>query len=228
MSDRSGEKRKRAKAEKVERILGSGQKVFFSKSYAKATMDEIALEANISKPTLYQYFKTKDDLYFSLMLPVIEDIGKQLEAVEQKIEQNGYACGAVLIRDLFDSLYTSYQKAPESFRVFQLFHQTGLIKELDQKIRHNLRVKGKYDFDLARNILKTGMQQGLIKPVDTHAFADMVWGLFVGIVQLEDMKSRDKLANQYLEQTLNLAVNVIINAIAIEREFVPLLDGKLQ
>ncbi|MCP4750356.1 MAG: TetR/AcrR family transcriptional regulator [Proteobacteria bacterium] len=228
MSDHIGKKRKRSKKETVERILKSGQKVFFSRSYVKATMDEIALEANISKPTLYQYFKTKDDLYFSLMLPVIEDIGKQLEAVEKKLEQGGYVSGAALIRDMFNGLYKSYQKAPESFRVFQLFHQTGLIKELDEKIRRNLQDKGKHDFDLSRRIMKTGMQQGLVKRINVHEFADMTWGLFVGIVQLEDMKSRDKSANQYLGRTLNLAVNFIINAIAIEREFVPILDGRLK
>ena len=73
-----------SKKKKIERILKSGQKVFFAKSYAKATMDEIAAMAEISKPTLYQYFKTKDDLYFSLMLPVIDDISHNLERVEKK------------------------------------------------------------------------------------------------------------------------------------------------
>ena len=64
---------------RVQSILDAAKKVFFSRGYLKATMDEIALEAEISKPTIYQYFRTKDDLYFSLMLPVVEDIGIQME-----------------------------------------------------------------------------------------------------------------------------------------------------
>ena len=54
-------------------------------------MDEIALQSEISKPTICQYFKTKDNLYFSLMLPVVEDIGQQLGTIEKKLAKQKYA-----------------------------------------------------------------------------------------------------------------------------------------
>ena len=84
------ERREREKARRIESILEAARKVLFSKGYVKATMDEIALEAEISKPTIYQYFKSKDDLFFSLMLPVVEDIGTELEKIENKLARNGY------------------------------------------------------------------------------------------------------------------------------------------
>ena len=74
----------REKNWRIQSILEAAKKIFFAKGYAKATMDEIAFEAEISKPTIYQYFKSKDDLFFSLMLPVIDEIGKQLKKVSKK------------------------------------------------------------------------------------------------------------------------------------------------
>ncbi len=215
-------KRKREKEIKFKRIIESGRKILFSKSYTKATMDEIAMDAKISKPTLYQYFKSKDDLFFTLMLPVVEEIGNRMKPVSKRALNKGYSSGATLIRDMFDCLYKSYEKYPESFRVFQLFHETGLVKELDNRIRMNLEEKGRYNFELSRKIAITAIDQKLIKKIDVYEFADMIWGMFAGIVQLEDMKSREKKSNRYLKRTLDLAINIIINAVSIEEKFVPI------
>lgn len=219
--------RKRDTSETLEQILRSGEKIFFDKSYSKATIDEIAQEANISKPTLYQYFKTKDDLYFSLMLPVIEEIGLQFDKINEKTTAEKYSSGSELIKDMFQALYKSYRKRPRSFRIFQLFHQSGMVVDLDAEIRQNLKIKGKYDFQLAREITRKAIDQGLIKKINVYEFADMIWGMFVGIIQLEDMKSRETPNRNFLPGTLNLAVNVVANAMTVESEFVPSNNRKL-
>lgn len=211
-------RRKRERDQRVKSILEAGKKVFFSKGYLKSTMDEIALEAEISKPTIYQYFKTKDDLYFSLMLPVIEDIGRQLAKVEGKLYAGQYTAGGRLIHDLFMGYYHSYALAPDTFRIIQLFQQTGLVGELNQETRSALDQRGRYNFELGRRIMKTGIRQGLIRKVNIYEFSDVIWGTFVGIVQLEDIKSKYKKVNPYLRPTLKLAENLIIEAMAVKRE----------
>jgi len=54
-------------------------------------MDEIASQSEISKPTICQYFKSKDNLHFSLMFPVIEYIGRQLRTIEKKLAKQRHA-----------------------------------------------------------------------------------------------------------------------------------------
>ncbi len=211
-------RRMRERDQRVKSILEAGKKVFFSKGYLKATMDEIALEAEISKPTIYQYFKTKDDLYFSLMLPVVEDIGRQLAKVERKLQAGEYTAGDRLIHDLFMGYYHSYALAPDTFRIVQLFQQTGLVGELNRETRSALDQKGRSNFELGRQIVKTGILRGLIRKVNIYEFSDVIWGTFVGIVQLEDIKSKYKQGNPYLRPTLKLAENLIIKAMAVKRE----------
>lgn len=207
----------REKNLRTESILEAAKKVFFSKGYAKATMDEIALEAEISKPTIYQYFKSKDDLFFSLMLPVIEEIGNQLRKIVKRLDGGVYKSGAILIEDMFEGLWNSYAIAPDVFRIIQLFQQTGLVQELNPEIRKSLNEKGAYNFKLARQIIQTGIEQNLIKKTNPFKYVDVFWGLFVGIVQLEDIKSQGKQDNTYLNPTLKLAEKILIDSMAMEK-----------
>lgn len=208
------ERRKRERNQRIQSILDAASKVFFSKGYIKATVDEIALEAEISKPTVYQYFKTKDDLFFSLMLPVVEEIGHQLEAVEQRLQEGKYATGSRLVEDLFTALLHSYDMEPVTFRIIQLFQQSGFVGQLNDEIRSLLNEKGKNNFSLARRIVEIAIDKKLIKRVSVHEFVDVLWGCFVGVVQLEDIKSQDKPANTYLRSTLKLAERILAESMS--------------
>jgi len=177
--------------------LDAAKKVFFAKGYSRATMDEIALEAEISKPTVYQYFKSKDDLFFSLMLPVIEEIGNQFETIKDHLVDRRYCSGSRLISDMLQGLQKSYDMAPDVFRIIQLFQQTGLVQELNPQIRNSLNEKGAFNFKTARQIIEMGIEQKLIKETNPFEYVDVFWGMFVGmsvlyafvygIIQLEEM-----------------------------------------
>ena len=53
--------------DKQDRILNAGYRVFSQNSYKKSPMNEIALEADISKSLLFFYFKNKKEFYVFLM-----------------------------------------------------------------------------------------------------------------------------------------------------------------
>ena len=60
------EQREREKERRRNEIFDAAEKVFFAKSIANATMDEVAEQAELSKGTLYLYFPIKQELYFGL------------------------------------------------------------------------------------------------------------------------------------------------------------------
>ncbi len=204
----------REKQLRTQSILEAAKKICYAKGNAKATMDEIALQAEISKPTIYQYFKSKDDLFFSLMLPVVDEIGNQFGTIVKRLEEGRYKSGAVLIEEMFEGLWNSYAMAPDVFRIIQLFQQTGLVQELNPGIRNSLNEKGAHNFKLARRIINMGMKQNLIKETNPFEYVDVFWGQFVGIVQLEDIKSQERKDNVYLRPTLKLAEKILIDSMA--------------
>jgi TetR/AcrR family transcriptional regulator len=208
------ERRNREKNQRIQSILEAAQKVFSSKGYLKATMDEIALEAEVTKPTIYLYFQTKDDLFLTLMLPLIDHVRKQLEKVEQRLSTGKVNDGKSLITAIFKAFYAGYETYPDAFRIIQLFQQQRLMNELRPEVRIALNDKGRINFILGRKLLTSGIELGLIRKVNVYEMADVIWGLIVGVIQLEDIKSDDQKNHKLKENTLRLAQGLIASSLS--------------
>ena len=209
------QRRTREKNQRIQSILEAAQRVFFSKGYLKSTMDEIAMEAEVTKPTVYLYFKAKDDLFFTLMLPLMDDIHRQLEKAEENLATGKIKDSGSLIKALFRAFYHGYKTSPETFGIIQLFQQQRLMSELKPDVRAALNDKGRINFDLSRRLLTRGMELGLIKKVNVYEIADVIWALIVGVIQLEDIKSDDQKGHRLKENTLRLAEQLIAEALTI-------------
>lgn len=67
------ERRQREKEQRMNDIINAAERIFLTgKAFESITMDDIAKEAELSKGTLYLYFKTKEDLYFAVHLRSME------------------------------------------------------------------------------------------------------------------------------------------------------------
>ncbi len=215
-------RKEREKQQRAQSILDAATKVFLAKGYAKTTMDDIALEAEITKPTIYQYFETKEQLYFSLMAPFIEELGSRIEKIEKKVLEGEYEKGTSLVCDLFRNMYGAYQTYPYRFRIVQFFQQSGRIWEMSDSVSSSLNAKGKQNFERIRRVLASGIEQGLLKDYNVYELTDVLWGLFVGVVQLSDVKSyrtsRNPATNRTdrnLEASLELAEKLVTDALAL-------------
>lgn len=211
-------RREREKNQRIQSIVDAAKAVFSSKGYLKATMDEIALAAEITKPTIYLYFKTKDDLLLSLMQPLIDDIRHRLEIVEVKLMESKIKDGRSLIAGILHAFYHGYQSLPETFRIVQLFQQQDLISELKPEIRAALDERGRINFDLCRRLLIKGIEMRLIKKIDVYAMADLIWGLTVGVIQLENFKADEQKGHKLKRKTLGLAENLIVDALTSDKK----------
>jgi AcrR family transcriptional regulator len=60
-------RRERNRLERQNRILDAAIKVFAEAGFPGASMEEIARQAGLSKPTLYQYFTSKEALFEAMM-----------------------------------------------------------------------------------------------------------------------------------------------------------------
>jgi len=61
-------------------ILSAAERVFAAKGFFPTTMSEIAQEAEFGTGTLYKYFKSKEDLYFTLIDEKVEEINRLAKA----------------------------------------------------------------------------------------------------------------------------------------------------
>ena len=66
---------------KKEIIIEKARDLFTTYGYKKVSMDEIAREANVTKKTIYSYFKDKDSMFLYF-------INEELEKIKTELEKN--------------------------------------------------------------------------------------------------------------------------------------------
>ena len=205
-------RRAREKTARRDSILAAACETFTSRGFAGSTMEEVALRAEITKPTLYGYFRTKDELLLSLMLPVFVAIGTQLEQLQSDLKTGAVQDREDLITKFLDAVLFPYRAEPERFRLTQLLHQTRLVESLDAEVLSQLDTQGRHDFATARSILKEAMRLRIIRDVPVAPLADVIWGIVVGTIQVEDIKNRTG-GRAQLAATFQLAADLLSYAL---------------
>jgi len=74
------------------RILEVAEELFARKGYSEATMREIAERLDMKKPSLYHHFRSKEDIYYTLIIDIYEkllgelvDLLQEGDTVEEKV-----------------------------------------------------------------------------------------------------------------------------------------------
>ncbi len=177
---------KRREREKEERrcsILEAAERVFFTKGFAAATMDEVAAEAEVSKGTLYLYFKSKDELFFALSSPSIERVLTELRDIAARP-------GSALDRigEMLKAQCDSVIEGPQRFRIAVMrmamgFHdvETGASGLADTFAEHHALI-----IEIVRTyveVIERGQRDGSIRrdlvPLEV---ALRLWGGLFGIL----------------------------------------------
>ena len=75
-------RRTRIQVANEKKILAAALLVFSSRGFAGATLDEIAAEAEMSKPNLLYYFARKEDIYRAVLNRILDDWLEPLRALD--------------------------------------------------------------------------------------------------------------------------------------------------
>ncbi len=152
---------------RTEEILSAAFRVFSSKGYHNATVDDIAQEAGISKGTCYQYFPGKEDIF-------IATVSRTLETLLAEADAAAGDAGDALMRLGIEGL-TFISK----YRDLQ-FMFMGMISEAlggNERLRKKAaEAFGKVAEFLSRDIEK-GIADGVFRPVDPYTVAYALFGI---------------------------------------------------
>jgi TetR/AcrR family transcriptional regulator, cholesterol catabolism regulator len=150
------------KMEPRDKILKGAQELFFKYGIKNITMDEIARHLSISKKTIYQFFKDKDDMVHSLMIWSLEEDKQRMEYARSSSKNIVEEVFKMMdeMREMFNRFnpiffYEIAKLYPESWKVFEAFKKGYILKMVETS-------------------LKTGQEEGLIrKDIDTKLLSIM-------------------------------------------------------
>ena len=164
------------KTETREKIVDAAIVTFSKHGYDRTKMDDIAETANLSKGTLYLYFKSKEELFYAISENNIKALKEQLSVLFTKSED--------LILDS-QKFYVNFRKASEqSDKVFlETIAESSRNQRLQEMLYHQrIKVLG-----IVTEYLKLQMKKGFFRSdIDIDAVA-------VGLVSLYDGLSISKI-----------------------------------
>jgi AcrR family transcriptional regulator len=176
------ERKEREKERRRGEIIDAAEKVFFSKDVESATMDDVAVEAELSKGTLYLYFKNKNELLHAIVARAMEVL---LELFKKVIAQEGR--GLDKVRGLGRAYFEFYKTEPDYFAI--MFHREKQIFD-PEAVEGSPNVKycndlGNEIFTLMGEAVRIGMEDGSIREdLDPKMLSLVLWGHSAGILNL--------------------------------------------
>ena len=156
-----------------ERIVRSGIDCFSRYGFDKSRIDDIAQTANISKGTVYLYFKSKEDLFYAICENNLKVLKEQLSQLFATTKEN-------LLSDA-EQFYDNLNKL-ESSRNEKVFFEIVAESSRDPKLQRILYQQRTKIFNVVKEYLDLQAQKGFFrKDVDTDAIASGLIALYDGL-----------------------------------------------
>ncbi len=180
-----------------ERILEGALKVFREKG-PKFTMDDIASEMKMSKKTIYTIFSDKNELMCEMMDYAFDLI----KAAEDKIYNNPSLSTIERIRGILSVL-------PESYYGFDFSAMNQLAVKYPMAYE---KMKDRLDSDWEKTIdlLKKGISEGEIRPINTEIFKLMYEGCVEKLLIGDFLKKSETEYPKALSEVVDVMVDGII------------------
>ncbi|NIM19238.1 MAG: TetR family transcriptional regulator [Candidatus Latescibacteria bacterium] len=181
------ERKAREKEQRRRDIIQTAERVFLAKGLKKATMDDVAEAAELSKGTLYLYFKNKEELYAAVILQGVKVLRSMFEAAVDSAQS-----GIEKVRAIGRAYADFHKEHPDYFDAV-LYYQT---QTFDSSGRDSLVAACNSQSDetigVIAEALKAGISDGTIRnDIDPSKAAVVLWGQTTGIMQLASRKGNE-------------------------------------
>lgn len=203
------ERKQREREERRKQIIDAAVKVFSTKGFGGATIENIAEEAELSPATLYLYFKNKGELFATLNLKMLEVLGEKVEGVCHKDQLDPEE----KIKALEKALYALYEHDPVNVINVLRFQSSKELRDLSPELASQIKTEARNSLRAIARIFEEGVREEVFLDRHPIACADIVWALFAGLVLWEHTKKGFDARKDFLRPTLGLAIEIISRGI---------------
>jgi TetR/AcrR family transcriptional regulator len=152
-------------------ILSAAEKVFAEKGFFLTTMSEIAEVAEFGTGTLYKYFKSKEELYFTLIDEKAEEINRLVKAgLSQKTS------AIKKIKKVLGLEFEFIERNRDFFRIY--ISERNLFEwAVKSDLRRGIRDKMMAYIKVLAQVMRQGIKEGEFKPMDPMDLAHALVGI---------------------------------------------------
>ena len=161
------------KKSKTSLIIEAAAKVFANRGYSGTLMADIAREAGIGKGTIYEYFPSKEGLFFALFEWFV-----QITKAEAKVSISALGGPASKrLQALNDALLSSWLDMLDMYSLVMEFWSASASSQMRQRFKLAFR-EGYRDFrQIVSALIRDGIETGEFQPeVDAESVAAALVG----------------------------------------------------
>ena len=181
-----------------EEIIAVALRLIEENGFPKTSMREIAVLANMGKSSLYDFFKTKDEI-------VVYAVEKEIEETIQKVQR--IIAEESSPEQCLRKIMLNHLEVPKQYRTVLMWLNTesDYLKEEYQK-----RLKtARYAYqDIIKTVIENGVSAGIFRKTDTNLMARLLINSVIAIVYTSRPSASPE---KMLEETMNIFLHGIMN-----------------
>jgi Transcriptional regulator len=206
----SQERREKERENRRSAILKAARKLFFDRGFKSVTVDNIAAKAEVSKGSVYLYFKSKEEIYTQILIndniAAFEDLKNKFSAKE--------APAAELLLGFADNYINYFLNDNELFRILMTFmlHADDMI--LTDEQNSQLLQTTNDNIHFVSEILQKGVDSGEFSPtINIRQAQNAIWGLLNGVISLYLFVGNPVKRAEIIHSTVKNSLNIIIKGL---------------
>ncbi len=177
----TAQRRAREKARRQQEILEAAKAVFFEKGIHRATMDDVAAQAEVSKGTVYLYFQSKESILAHLLLEglsILLSLLKAAYAPQEPLSAEKH------LRQLVEAYWQFAQTYPDYFRLLLALDRGRFRERVPAGMYQQILMESTRGLELVAKAIRQGTREGALTADDPLLAAGVLWGALNGALTL--------------------------------------------
>ncbi len=203
-------RREREKAQRRDDILRAAKDIFFTRGFHAATVDDVAVEAEVGKGTVYLYFDTKETILAHLLLDGLDALVADLEAayaVDQPLDAN------TRLRQIAVAYLKFFQTSPDYYRLIMAFDRGQFQASIDPGVYQDVLTRSLHGLEWLERAVKQAQAEGVITIENTREAASVLWAGLNGVLVLLSHPLRAEIIATDLESLYGTMTEVLISGL---------------
>jgi AcrR family transcriptional regulator len=165
------------------RIQEAARSVFAERGYAGASIELIARAAQLSVGAIYLYFRSKEDLYVSLVEDTLTVFDVEMAQVRETAEVGKR------LRETWSILVRWAEKDAEGPRILRLLAQPAIRPQLSDEVVAVVAAGLARIQDHMGACIADGIHAGIYRQVNAREIADLAWSVLLGSLDAAEMQT---------------------------------------
>lgn len=179
-------------------IIAAALRLIEENGFSKTSMREIAVLANMGKSSLYDFFKTKDEI-------VVYAVEKEIEETIQKVQR--IIAEESSPEQCLRKIMLNHLEVPKQYRTVLMWLNTE-SDYLEEEYQKRLKTARYAYQDIIKTVIENGVRAGIFRKTDTDLMARLLINSVIAIAYTSRPSASPE---KMLEETMNIFLHGIMN-----------------